>query len=239
MSLLLRTHPDLMHTAVIPSCVPPAPEQSATVENALLQALAGLAIVIVPGLDGSGPHHWQSRWELFLRQHGITVHRVQQNNWARPTYQDWKAQLQRTVRTCHQPVILVAHSLGAVLSARMASEQGLDGVVAAFLVAPADIDHYHGPDSGRVAGFAPLPVTPLPFPAVLMASQDDEWLSMPRAHTLATQWQATLVNAGTVGHIGNHAHVGLWPDGMLALDGLARSLRLRATAPTGTTPHLS
>ncbi|NVN37370.1 RBBP9/YdeN family alpha/beta hydrolase [Komagataeibacter swingsii] len=230
MSLPLHTHPDPMHVAAIPPCAPPAPEQGATVGHALLQALAGFAVVIVPGLDGSGPHHWQSRWELFLRLHGVTVHRVQQENWTRPTYHDWKAQLQRTVRACRQPVILVAHSLGAILSVRMASEQGADGVVAAFLVAPADIDHHHGPDSGRVADFAPLPATPLPFPAMLLASQDDEWLSMSRARVLATQWRATLVDAGMVGHIGNHAHVGLWPAGMQALDDLARSVRLRAMA---------
>ncbi|WP_227672378.1 alpha/beta hydrolase [Komagataeibacter sp. FXV3] len=208
-----------------------APDHGTTVENALVQALAGFSIVIVPGLDGSGPRHWQSRWELFLRPRGITVHRVRQVDWARPTYADWKSQLQQTLRACHQPVILVAHSLGAVLSVRMAREHALDGVAGAFLVAPADIDHHHGPDSGRVASFGPLPATPLPFPTMLMASQDDEWLSMSRARHLATQWQATLVNAGTVGHIGNHAHLGLWPDGMKALDGLARSLVIHTTPP--------
>lgn len=228
MPLPLSTDPDPMFRTVMP---PYAPDHGTTVENALVQALAGFAIVIVPGLDGSGPRHWQSRWELFLRLRGITVHRVQQDDWTRPTYPDWKRQLQQTLQACHQPVILVAHSLGAVLSVRMASEHGLDGVAGAFLVAPADIDHHHGPDSGRIASFGPLPATPLPFPAVLMASQDDEWLSMSRARHLAVQWQATLVNAGAVGHIGNHARVGLWPDGMAALDGLARSLAVQATSP--------
>ncbi|GAN86404.1 alpha/beta hydrolase [Komagataeibacter intermedius] len=238
----LRMHPEQVPSPIIPVVPPgmlPAPDGSMTAGAIVIQALSGFDVVIVPGLDGSGPQHWQSQWELFFRLHGVTVRRVQQNNWTHPHYPDWVQGLQHAVRSCRRPVILVAHSLGAILSVRMAVEQGAAGVVGAFLVAPADIDHHHGPDAARVAGFAPLPTTPLPFPAMLMASQDDEWLSMSRARDLAALWGATLVNAGTVGHIGNHARVGLWPDGMTALENLLRFIRQRAPHCGTVTPHLS
>ncbi|WP_244987506.1 RBBP9/YdeN family alpha/beta hydrolase [Komagataeibacter oboediens] len=238
----LHMHPEQMPSAimpVVPSDMPPAPDGRMPAGTTVIQALSGFDVVIVPGLDGSGPQHWQSQWELFFRMHGVTVRRVQQDNWTHPHYPDWVQGLQHAVQTCHRPVILVAHSLGAILGVRMAIEQGAAGIVGAFLVAPADIDHHHGPEATRVAGFAPLPATPLPFPAVLMASQDDEWLSMPRARDLAARWGATLIDAGAVGHIGNHARVGLWPDGMTALENLVRLIRQRALHSGTGTPHLS
>jgi uncharacterized protein len=197
---------------------------AASVVAPSLTALSAFEIVIVPGLYGSDPDHWQSRWEAFLHRQGITVRRVIQSNWANPTYRAWSNGLRRAVRACRRPVILVAHSLGAVLVARRASEHRLGIAAGALLVAPADVEHHTGPDAYRVSGFAPLPVTPLPFPSLLVASQNDEWLSSARADALAARWGSTLVDAGRIGHIGSASNIGLWPDGLSALLQLASSL---------------
>ncbi|MBB2205823.1 RBBP9/YdeN family alpha/beta hydrolase [Gluconacetobacter takamatsuzukensis] len=197
--------------------------------HALIPSLAPLApfeIVIVPGLYGSGPGHWQSRWTGLLRRQGITVRRVVQHDWANPTPQAWSQGLHQAMRACRRPAILVAHSLGAVLVARQAGTPALRMVAGALLVAPADVEQHTGPDAARVAAFAPLPVTPLPFPTLLVASRNDEWLSTPRAQTLATQWGATPIDAGRLGHIGNTSGVGLWPNGLSALLHLARNLQI-------------
>ncbi|MCE2563704.1 alpha/beta hydrolase [Komagataeibacter sp. FNDCF1] len=196
-------------------------------EAELAYALAGFDVVIVPGLDGSPPVHWQSRWETVLRARGVNVHRAVQHDWARPHYPDWKHGLLRTMRHAARPVIMVAHSLGAVLVARLAQDQELAGVAGAFLVAPADIDHHDGPDVARITGFSPLPTAPLFFPAMLVASRNDEWLGVDRAHALARQWNATVVDAGSLGHIGNTSNVGPWHAGMAALAGFARTLPRR------------
>ena len=191
----------------------------------LVRALAGFDVVIVPGLDGSLPHHWQSRWAHILRQHGIGVHRVRQRDWARPTYRMWADALRRTLGQAGQrPVIIVAHSLGAALSVRMAGEQGLNNVAGIFLVALADVTPYRGAERSRVAEFAALPTGPLPIPAMLVASRDDEWLSLPRARSLSDTWAATLRDAGPVGHIGNNSPIGTWPDGMNMLADFATGL---------------
>ncbi len=193
-------------------------------------ALASYDVVIVPGLDGSNLRHWQSRWEILLQQHGASVYRVQQNDWMHPFYPTWKQGLLSTLRQAHRRVILVAHSLGAILVARVAAEEGLPEVAGAFLVAPADIEQYEGPAITRIKAFEPLPRKPLPFPAIIMASENDEWLSLSRAHVLATEWKAELVNAGTVGHIGNVANIGMWRDGLTALTQFADNLPSRTRA---------
>ncbi|WEQ57049.1 alpha/beta hydrolase [Komagataeibacter nataicola] len=187
-------------------------------------ALGDYDIVIVPGLDGSNSWHWQSRWEILLQQHGASVHRVQQDDWMHPFYPAWKQGLLSAMRQVHRRAILIAHSLGAVLVARVAAEEGLPGVAGAFLVAPADIEQHEGPAIARINAFGPLPGKPLPFPALIMASENDEWLSLFRAHFLATQWNAELVNAGTLGHIGNVANVGMWRAGLSALTQFADNL---------------
>lgn len=190
----------------------------------LLAPLAAFEIVIVPGLYGSGPEHWQSRWERFLRQQGIVVRRVAQDDWANPTSQAWSHGLHHTLRACRRPAILVAHSLGAVLVAREGSAHRLGIAAGALLVAPADVEHHAGADAHRVADFAPLPATKLPFPSAVIASRNDEWLSPARAGLLAAQWGATLIDAGRVGHIGSASGVGIWPDGLSAVVRMASSL---------------
>ncbi|ACI50656.1 protein of unknown function DUF1234 [Gluconacetobacter diazotrophicus PA1 5] len=189
-----------------------------------LALLSAFEIVIVPGLHGSCPDHWQSRWENALRLQGVTVRRVIQRDWANPTYQAWSNGLRHALQACRRPAILVAHSLGAVLVARRASEHRLGRAVGALLVAPADVEHYAGPDARRVTGFAPLPGVRLPLPSILVASRNDEWLSPARAATLATRWGSTLIDAGRIGHIGSASGVGLWPDGLSALLQLAHAL---------------
>ncbi|MBB2168102.1 alpha/beta hydrolase [Gluconacetobacter aggeris] len=189
-----------------------------------IDILSRFEIVIVPGLDDSGPHHWQSRWEHFLGQQGVTIHRVIQTNWEQPSYPAWRRGLWHALAVCRRPTILVAHSLGAVLAARWASECPMEPVSGAFLVAPADVEQYSGPDAGRVSDFGPLPADRLPFPSILVASRNDEWLTMQRARAMARQWGSTMLDVGQLGHIGNRSDVGLWPAGLSALADLARSL---------------
>ena len=66
-------------------------------------------VLILPGWQGSGPEHWQSRWE---RAHGYT--RVEQHDWQRPLRGDWIARLEDVLLACDEPAVLVAHSLGCL-----------------------------------------------------------------------------------------------------------------------------
>ncbi|RXZ41520.1 RBBP9/YdeN family alpha/beta hydrolase, partial [Agromyces binzhouensis] len=64
-------------------------------------------LVIVPGIGGSGPLHWQSRWEAALPG----VLRIAPASWDEPEVADWVAAIDRAVAASPTPPLLVAHSL--------------------------------------------------------------------------------------------------------------------------------
>ena len=73
---------------------------------------ASVSVLILPGWQGSGPGHWQMQW---ARLYGYTV--VEQNDWLHPLRGDWLARLDEVVIDAPGPVVLVAHSLGCILTA--------------------------------------------------------------------------------------------------------------------------
>ena len=171
-------------------------------------AASDVTVLVVPGYGGSGPEHWQTRWEARWG-----YRRVEQADWERPDPDTWGAALDAAVDAAHGPVALVAHSLGCVLVARWAhASTRAARVRAALLVAPADADEVaHWLDA--VAAFAPVPLTPLPFPSLVVASQDDPYLEMPRARAFAAGWGAGLVDVGVAGHVNADSALGDWDAG--------------------------
>jgi predicted alpha/beta hydrolase family esterase len=81
-----------------------------------------------------------------------------------------------------------------------------------LLVAPADVDSAaHTPPETR--GFAPMPLARLPFPATVIASRDDAYVTLARARQFARAWGAAFVDAGAIGHINAASGLGDWPAG--------------------------
>jgi predicted alpha/beta hydrolase family esterase len=68
--------------------------------------------------------------------------------------------------------------------------------------------------------FSPLPLVALGFPAIVVASRDDSFITFQRAEELAEAWGAALVDAGTLGHINADSQLGLWSDGHRLLERL-------------------
>lgn len=153
-------------------------------------------ILLVPGWTGSGPDHWQSRWERNLS----TAHRIEQDDWDQPDKDAWVANIVAAVRSAKRPVVLVAHSCGVAAVVHAAPQLAGLGVVGAYLVAPADLE---GSDTWPATrgGFTPVPTERLPFPSVVVASSNDPTCTMERARAFAEAWGATLVPAGDAGHI--------------------------------------
>jgi serine hydrolase len=173
-------------------------------------------ILILPGYADSGPDHWQSHWE----RADPACRRVVQDDWLEPKLSDWLAALERDVAACAAPPVLVAHSLGCALAVHWATR---DGAVArgALLVAPADVDSpAHTPD--EVRSFSPLPLRPLPFPSIVVASRDDPFVTLERAGSFARAWGSRLVTLDRAGHINADAGFGPWPEGRRLLGDLAR-----------------
>ena len=181
--------------------------------------------LILPGLDGSPDPHWQHWWAATDPMALV----VEQHDWANPTHEAWEAELAGAILT-HPGCILVGHSLGAILAARVLTRWPQLQVSAALLVAPANPDQ-----SRRLASFAGIPDRPLGVPATLVASRNDPWMSFAQSTALADVWGADLVDLGFAGHVNVASGYGPWPAGPALRDCLAeRSLhpaaQLRAIA---------
>lgn len=183
-------------------------------------------ILIVPGLNNSGEHHWQTAWERDRHD----TRRVDLGMWDDPHRNTWVNKLNLAIHQAARPVILVAHSLGCLAVAWWAEyEQPEPGnpVVGALLVAPPDVDR-PGSDP-RLARFGFCPRNPLPFANFLVASRNDAYCAQRTARLLAHDWGSRFVDGGDVGHINADAGIGDWPFGKVLLDQLLRehrSLRL-------------
>jgi predicted alpha/beta hydrolase family esterase len=146
---------------------------------------------------------------------------VEQHDWDTPRCADWLATLDRELERAAMPVVLAAHSLGCALVAhwaRRASASARARVQGALLVAPSDVEAPSYP--AGTSGFTPMPLAPLPFPTIVVASSDDMYVSIPRATEFARAWRARLVNVGPRGHLGSAARLERWPEGESLLEEL-------------------
>ena len=50
-------------------------------------------------------------------------------------------------------------------------------------------------------------------PADVVASSDDPWIGIDRAHSLAVQWGSHFVDAGPQGHLNAASGIGWWHEG--------------------------
>jgi predicted alpha/beta hydrolase family esterase len=154
--------------------------------------------------------------------------RVEQHDWMRPLRGDWMAQLEEAVLAAPTPVVLVAHSLGCILTAGWAvHSQNTHKVIGALLVAPGDPDTEMG--KSNFPSFAPVAMKSLPFPSVLVASRNDPYTRFARAQSFAEAWHSEFIDIGARGHINAESGLGDWPQGL----DLMRSLALDDALPTG------
>lgn len=174
--------------------------------------------LVLPGYQNSGPTHWQSLWEA--ADPGFV--RVEQEDWDNPGLDAWVGALDRAAgraAAAGRPVLLVAHSLGCTTVAHWATRAGAatGGVLGALLVAAPDIDTVDVPE---LYGFRPVPLQPLPFPSIVVASSDDPYCAPERAAVFAAAWGSRLVEAGALGHVNAGSGLGDWPRGRALLDEL-------------------
>jgi predicted alpha/beta hydrolase family esterase len=167
--------------------------------SSVVPRIADFRVLVVPGLDGSGPEHWQSRWQRLYP----AFERVEQDRWDVADLPVWSSRLQEVLAQDARPTVIVAHSFGCLTTVHRV---GLDAghIVGALLVAPAD------PEKFKVADIVQVR---LPFPSVVIGSTDDPWMSAERAEHWAGVWGSEFVNAGAVGHINTASGLGDWPDG--------------------------
>lgn len=176
--------------------------------------LSTRSVVVVPGLGGSGPTHWQTHWEQAFPE----WIRCEQRDWEHPGVEEWVETLGRTVALAPRPVVLAGHSLGVATIAHAAASGLLTKVDRAFLVAMPDVERADFPRD-LCPGFSPLPRSPLPFPSTMVGSSNDPWTTSDRLRGFATVLGATYVDVGERHHIGTHSGLGAWEEGLGLFDG--------------------
>lgn len=182
-------------------------------------------VLILPGRGNSGPDHWQTHWEAA----DPSLQRVSQREWTTPEREEWVRTLAEALAARKEPAVLVAHSLAVALVNHLVADwptlhpdRSLP-VRGALLVGPSDVeaaDYPPGP-----IGFSPLPLNPLPFPTIVVASTDDPRVTLERARFFASAWGARLEVAGALDHMGSDARLGNWPQARAWLDELLASER--------------
>lgn len=166
-------------------------------------------ILVVPGLHGSGPAHWQTRWQ---RLHP-SFERVEQEHWDVPDLDAWADRLETVLRAGNRPAVVVAHSFGCLATARCLDTDLLAG---ALLVAPADPQKFNVAERVRHS---------LPVPSIVIGSTNDPWMTRARAAYWAACWGSTFFNAGPVGHINAESDLGDWRFGLYCLHHLLVSIK--------------
>jgi predicted alpha/beta hydrolase family esterase len=180
-------------------------------------------ILVIPGLGGSGPDHWQSRWDTRLP----TARRVVQTDWENPGLDAWRDRIVEEVERAARPVILVAHSLGVLAAAHaapfLAKVESSGKIKGGFLVAPPSAKVLAGLDALDPA-FLTVPGEPLPFPSLVIASRDDPYSTFADSEDLARTLGAELIDAGFSGHINSESGHGPWPEGLMRFAGFLKAL---------------
>lgn len=168
-------------------------------------------IVIVPGLNNSGPQHWQS-WLQASVPSGI---RIALPDWATPDLKGWSQAVLDTLDKAGPGTLLVAHSFGCLATIH-ALQRSRRNVTGALLVAPADPVKFH---LDREAFSRPLLIR-----SVLVGSENDPWMRSRDAQELAYGLGASFLNLGRVGHINVESGHGPWPGVLKLIRGLERPL---------------
>ena len=170
--------------------------------------------LILPGWQGSPAEHWQSHWQRILPD----ASRVEQDDWQQPRREEWVARLEQHIAAAPGRLILVAHSLGCITLAHWAAQAApalLAKVRGALLVAPADVERPGCPEA--LHNFAPAPGQLLPFPTLLVGSDNDPAATPTRAIELAGAWGAEPVLLPGAGHINVKSGHCQWEQGFAYL----------------------
>ena len=178
-------------------------------------------VLTIPGLWSSGPDHWQSHWEQLAPS---VFRRVNQRDWEMPRADDWVAALDAEVAAAGPEVLLAAHSLGCALVCHWARRTRTPAR-GALLVAPSDVEAPSYP--AGPTGFEPMPRDRLRIPSIVVTSDDDPYVSPPRARAFAAAWGSRLVEVSGHGHLNSASRMGVWPSGLSLLR------ELRAGPPRG------
>jgi hypothetical protein len=167
-------------------------------------------VLIVPGLRGHVPQHWQTLLASRLpRVRMIEPMGREDLDCARRM-----AAIEREANAIKGPLLLVAHSGGVIMVVHWA-KRTQRAVHGALLATPPDFQRampagYPTIDELQAGGWLPVPRDRLPFSTIVTASRNDPLGHFERVAGLARDWGSKLVDLGEVGHLNPASGYGDW-----------------------------
>lgn len=173
-------------------------------------------VLIVPGIGDSSPSHWQSLWQ---EADPAVFSRIELSpaEWDEPRRERWVEAIAEAMQRLGTDTILVAHSLGCLAVVHWAASTSARAG-GAFLVSPPDPTGPAFPP--QAMSFSPVPLEPLSFPSIVVASSNDPYLSVGHARVCAETWRSRFHRAGASGHLSASDGLGEWKAGRALLNEL-------------------
>jgi predicted alpha/beta hydrolase family esterase len=198
----------------------------------MIQGFPPVTVLIVPGLRDHVEQHWQTLLAARLPR-VCTVAPMGSEDLSLRARVD---AIEQAAQKIQGPVVVVAHSGGAIMVAHWArrTKRALRG---ALLATPPDFDlplpaGYPTLQELHAGGWLPVPRMRLPFRSIVAASRNDPLGSFVRIAGYARDWGSELVDLGPVGHLNPAAGFGPWE---AALPLMARLASDAMAAPSGAT----
>jgi serine hydrolase len=163
------------------------------------------AFLLLHGLEGSGPEHWQTWIAGRLRAQGCTVAFPDLPDAGAPRLEAWLCALDGALGQLPAPeTTVLCHSLGSLLWLHREGPP----VARALLVAPPQPDV----EMAGVVGFRPAPMRSAGARlARLVCSTDDPWCPRERSQRLADDLGVPVDWLEHAGHVNADAGYGPWP----------------------------
>jgi predicted alpha/beta hydrolase family esterase len=172
------------------------------------------AFLILHGLEGSGPEHWQSWLAARLRARGLEVAYPSLPEPDSPRLERWLDALDAELADLPAAkTTVLCHSLGSLLWLHHAARRPSQQVARALLVAPPQPDD----EDAQSIGFRPTPLDREGVAAAaresrLVCSTNDPWCPPETSRRIGEATGVTIDWLEDAGHINTDAGYGQWPD---------------------------
>ena len=165
--------------------------------------------IIIPGLHNSNDQHWQTRFE---HSNPSKFHRVEQENWDELECKTWINRIEEElIQFDHSELILIGHTIGCMAIVHWFNKYH-HPIKGALFVAPSDAEDENYPN--YIKGFAPIPLTPLPIPTIVVGSTNDHVTTLGRTKQFAEAWGSKLIVLENAGLIEPKSGFGEWEEGL-------------------------
>jgi uncharacterized protein len=173
-----------------------------------------MAFLLIHGIEGSGPEHWQSWLATRLHARGLDVAYPSLPDADSPQVERWLDALDAEL--AGMPVAettVLCHSLGSLLWLHHAARHPQQQVARALLVSPPQPDHEEPPS----VGFRPTPLDRDGVAAAaretrLVCSTDDPWCPPVTSRRIGETTGIPIDWLENAGHINTDAGYGPWLD---------------------------